>query len=193
MVAIACGGGGDDDAPTATATVPSPAATTASSAAGTTATALPAASLTRQAMPDLKALGYNLDAQERDPAAPVGQDVYRARFSNPAGGQVLIVLYYFPDEGTAAAQFTSLSEALKNPPPNFVGGNAQFNASQPPALGEQQKGYITAQSDSKGNRVWSDVYRFQKYVAVVQYLDKGQGDQLEGRAAIASAIQSKAK
>lgn len=179
--------GGDDDAPNS-ATVSPSAATPAGSAASTA----PAGFKAQDAAPDLAPLGYTVSRQGKDPGAG-SQDVYRVLFGKANGRSAMTVLYAFPDETIAKSQFTALSTALKNPPPDFVGSKATFIDSTSPPVGDQQKAYVTQIPDGQGNKVWSDIYRIGRLVAIVQLLDEGKSEQLDLRFQIGQKIAAKVK
>ena len=177
MAAAGCGG--DDDAPK-------------TGAAGTTAAALKAADL----VPDLGPLGYTLVQQGRDPAAIGSADVYRALWqkgqTSPKGA--LAAIYVFADANTATQQFTILADALRNPPPDYLGGaKATFDPAPSPKVGDQQRSYATKDPDGQGNRAWTDIYRVGRVVAIIQLLDSAQSDQVQLRTTLAGKIQEKVR
>ncbi len=181
LLATACGGD---------ATVVAPAPTTTTAAA--TGTPPASASKAQDSVPDLSALGYTAQQQGKDPGAG-SQDVYRVLFARENGRGAMTVLYAFPDDATAKSQFAILSAALKNPPPDFVGGKATFIDTGSPPAGDERKAYVTQALDGQGNKVWSDVYRFGRLVAIVQVLDDGKSEQLDLRLQIALKIAAKAR
>jgi hypothetical protein len=192
-------GCGRDDSPKATATATSTAsvavATATTTRSGASATASVAASgfKAQDAVPDLTSLGYTVQQQGKDPAAGA-VDVYRALFaSKTAGHAAMTVLYNFPDVATAKTQYASLADALKNPPPDFVGSKATFVDTPSPAVGDAQKAYVTQAADSGGLKVWTDIYQIGHVVVIVQVLDSGATDQLPLRGQIASAVAAKVK
>ena len=106
----------------------------------------------------------------------------------------MTVLYAFPDDATSIAQYAALSTALKNPPPDFVGAKATFIDTPSPQAGDERKAYVTQAPDGQGNKVWTDIYRFGRLVAIVQLLDDGRTtDQLDLRLQIAQKIAAKVK
>ncbi len=181
LLATACGGD---------ATVVAPAPTTTTAAA--TGTPPASASKAQDSVPDLSALGYTAQQQGKDPGAG-SQDVYRVLFARENGRGAMAVLYAFPDDATAKSQFAILSAALKNPPPDFVGAKATFIDTGSPPAGDEHKAYVTQALDGQGNKVWSDVYRFGRLVAIVQVLDDGKSEQLDLRLQIALKIAAKAR
>ena len=105
----------------------------------------------------------------------------------------LAKIYVFAAADEATRQFTALAAALRTPPPDFLGGaKATWVDANAPAVGEQQKAYVTRDTDPQGNRAWTDIYRFGRVVVIVQLLDVGQ-DQLAKRAALAAKFAEKAK
>ena len=105
----------------------------------------------------------------------------------------LAKIYVFPAADMATREFTALSAALRTPPPGFLGGpKATWVDANAPAVGEQQKAYVTRDTDPQGNRAWTDIYRFGRVVVIVQLLDTGQ-DQLAQRTALANRFAEKVK
>ena len=182
LLATACGGD-------ATVVAPTPTTTTGTAGAGPPPAS---ASKAQGSVPDLSALGYTVQQQGKDPGA-VSQDVYRVLFARENGRGAMTVLYAFPDDATAKSQFAILSAALKNPPPDFVGAKATFIDTGSPPAGDERKAYVTQALDGQGNKVWSDVYRFGRLVAIVQVLDDGKSEQLDLRLQIALKIAAKAR
>jgi hypothetical protein len=186
LAALAAAGcGGDDDA-----TAP----TNASGAGATPATStrtLKAAAV----VPDLGSLGYVIAQQGPDAATTPKVDVHRVLWQKSGTNRgALGVIYVFADEAAATQQFTVLADALRNPPPDYLGG-AKANWTEAPSakVGNQQKSYITSEPDGQGNRAWTDVYRMGRVIAIVQLLDSAQSDQMPTREAIAKKLAEKAK
>jgi hypothetical protein len=176
-------GGDDDDAP---ATTP---------ASGPTATASTRAFKAAELVPDLGSLGFVAAQQGPDAATGPKVDVHRVLWQKSGTNRgALGVIYVFPDAAAATQQFTVLAEALRNPPPDYLGGaKANWTEAPSPKVGEQQKSYITSEPDGQGNRAWTDVYRMGRVVTIVQLLDSAQGDQMTTREAIAKKLADKAK
>ena len=184
---LACG----DDAPVTVGPTVTPVAGPATAAPSPSASA-DAQFKAQDAVPDLGPLGYTVQQKGKDPGAGTA-DVYRALFAKSGGKAALTVLYAFPDAATALDQYGALATALKNPPPDFVGAKATFIDAASPAAGEEHKAYVTQAADGQGNKVWTDIYRFGRVVAIVQLLDDGKTDQLDTRLKIAQLIAAKAR
>jgi hypothetical protein len=159
------------------------------------AVTIPADRKAKDLLPDLTSLGYKIALQEADPGAQLtGQDAYRAIYQKGAGPQsALVYLLLFPDTQTAQKEFATRATALKNPPPEFVGGATTFVDTASPRIGDEQKSYETSTKDNQGNRVWTDIYRMGRLVAVIQVLDSADSDQLQAREAIAKEVQAKTR
>ena len=77
----------------------------------------------------------------------------------------------------AKAQYTAFAEALRNPPPEFVGVNAKFVDTMSPEVGEDRKSYMTEKPDTGGASVWADVYLKGRTVLLVQVVDVSEDGQ----------------
>ncbi len=97
------------------------------------------------------------------------------------------------DAAAATAQWTSISTALRNPPPDLLGASSSQKDTTATNVGDQSKAYITAKPDPQGNQVWTDVYRFGRSVVVVQVLSKDEPAAQKARVAIAERIRDNAK
>ena len=177
LMAVACGDGKDPPS-TAQATAP----------AGSNLTA---ASL----VPDLTSLGFTIGQSERDPAAQPGQDAHRALFQQTAAPNMgaKVEVSVLKDAAAATAQWTSISAALRSPPPDLFGGNSTQKDAVATNIGDQSKAYVTASPDKDGTMVWSDAYRFGRSVVIVQVLSRNEPEALKARVAIAEKIRDKAK
>jgi hypothetical protein len=146
-------------------------------------------------IPDLSALGYRRIQQEADPGALAqGQDGHRALYQKGTTNEAaLVYVLLLKDDAAAQGDFPVRSAALKNPPPDFVGGAATYSDATPPNVGDERRGYVTASADSQGFKVWNDIYRFGRVVAIVQVLGPGTNEQLPAREAIAKALQASLK
>ncbi len=173
----ACGDGKDRPASTPTVT----------QRAALTATAL---------IPDLGAHGFTKTAEERDPAAQPGQDARRALYEHAAAPKmsVRVDIVVLADEAAAKAQFASVSEALKNPPPDLFGGTSTPRDTPPIAgLGTESRSFVTSRPDAQSNVVWTDAYRSGRVVMIVQILMPATEQGPPQRTAIAQAVLSKIK
>ena len=97
------------------------------------------------------------------------------------------------DAAAATAEWGTLSQALRNPPPDLFGGSSSQKDAPAMSIGDQSKAYITAKPDSSGTQVWTDVYRFGRAVAIVQVLSRDESAAQKARLAIAEKIRDKAK
>lgn len=114
---------------------------------------------------------------------------HRALYSSSDGrSSALLFVFLADDESLAAQQFTALRTALKNPPPDALGGPATMVDAEPVEIGEDRHAYVTEEPDSHGNLVWTDVVREGRTVAVLQLLAPGDGDHRELRASILGRV-----
>lgn len=152
------------------------------------------ATTAKDLIPNLIALGFSPGPSERDPGALAGQDAHRALFQQQAGAKLgaRVDATLHPDAATATSQYATLSEALRNPPPDLFGGESTQKDAEATGIGDASKAYVTANPDKDGNRVWTDVYRFNRAVAIVQVLGTSEAEALKARKAIAQLIAAKA-
>lgn len=161
-----------------------------------TAVAGASANLTAAGLiPDLTSLGFTIGQSERDPAAQPGQDAHRALFQQTAAPQMgaRIDITILKDAAAATTHWGTLSQALRNPPPDLFGGNSSQKDAPATDVGDQSKAYITAKPDGEGTQVWTDVYRFGRSVAIVQVLSRDEGAAQKARLMIAEKIRDKVK
>lgn len=146
-------------------------------------------------MPDLSSLGFTLGQSERDPAAQPGQDAHRALYQQPAAPQMSarVDITVLGTQADATKQWETLSQALRNPPPDVFGSTSTQKDAPPTNAGDQSKAYVTAKPDTNGAQVWTDVYRFGRAVAVVQVLSRNEPEAQKARTGIAEKIREKAK
>ena len=176
-----CGG---DDAPKTVANV----SVTGSPASGSE---LHAAEI----MPKLDDLGFKLTQQGKPGATTNFQDVALAQYektASPAMG-ARVEISVLADVDTATKQFAVLSEALRNPPPDLFGPNAQQKDTSRSGPGDEGKSFVTAKPDGQGNFVWSDSYRFGRTFVIVYLLSNNEPEALKARKAIAEHIQARIK
>ncbi|MEX0784645.1 MAG: hypothetical protein WD557_18575 [Dehalococcoidia bacterium] len=169
-MALACGDDDDND----DATQPA-ASDCAEDTAATPATPTDASKL----LPSLTDLCLGMTASGRDPAELAGMQSALALYndaSNPKE-QVQLRVYVMPSPQLARAQFDAFAEALRNPPPEFVGVEAKFVDAASPQLGESRKSYMTESPDSGGYSAWSDVYLKGRTVVLVQVVDVSEDGQ----------------
>ncbi|MBA4180674.1 MAG: hypothetical protein C0506_08820 [Anaerolinea sp.] len=177
-MAAGCGDGSDGSASTAAVGPEQPQALTAA-----------------DLIPDLAALGFTKGQSERDPAALPGQDAHRALYQQQAAPQMAarVDITVLPSAADATKQWETLSQAMRNPPPDLFGGNSTQKDTAATNVGDQSKAYVTAKPDTNGAQVWTDVYRFGRAVAVVQVLSRNEAEGQKARTAIAGKILEKAK
>lgn len=122
----------------------------------------------RQLMPSLQDLGLRITEEGKDPAAG-NNNSYRALYRADAGGVRVarIDITVHGTEQTAQAAFNTVAEAMRNPPPDFFAATAKQIDAVPLGLGNEAKSYQTDRGDSQGQRVYTDVYRFDRAVVVV--------------------------
>ena len=132
---------------------------------------------------------------ERDPAAQAGQDAHRALFQQTAAPQMgaRVDVTVLKDHATATNQWETLSQALRNPPPDLFGGSSSQKDAPATNIGDQSKAYIPAKPDTNGTQVWTDVYRFGRSVVIVQVLSRNEVEAQKARIAIAEKIRERAK
>lgn len=165
---------------------------------GTAATA-------QEAVPDLEDLGYDLLEVGRDPAVSETNDMARARYAK--GGterkEVLLRIYYAGSPEEAFELYTQVTQAYAvmpiqvlinadptEPTDGLPGGPANVILPSGPAVGGTRASYQTAQSDSNGNAVWTDVYLEGTTVFAVQVLDTSEWDSMPTRTTIAERIEA---
>lgn len=181
LLFAACGG---DDV---SKTVKGAAATPTSAGAG------PAGTTTKKAaemLPKLDGIGFKMTQQGAPSANTSGLEAVLAQYERtaptPMGARVEIRV--FADETTATTQFGTLSEALRNPPPDLFGPNATQADTARPGPGDQGKSYVTAKPDGQGNYVWTDAYRFGRAFVIVYGLGRESPDTLQARRAIGEQL-----
>lgn len=179
VVAAGCGSGSDGGSKAA------------STSGGDQRQALTAANV----IPDLAPLGFTKGQSERDPAALPGQDAHRALYQQQAAPQMAarVDVTVLPSDADAIKQWETLSQALRNPPPDLFGGSSTQKDAPATNVGDQSKAYVTAKPDTNGTLVWTDVYRFGRVVSVVQVLSRNEPEALKARTSIAEKIRAKAK
>jgi len=141
----------------------------------------------RDYIPELSSEGLALLEQGRDPFAPETVDVWRAHYQSSDGRAAIVLVYVEADEATAAIQYATLAEALRHPPPEFFGADADQLETDAIALGDEQRAFVTATADNAGNLVWTDIYRSGTAIAIIQLLAIGE-DATEARRAIAREV-----
>lgn len=141
-------------------------------------------------VPDLGDIGLEVADEGRDPLAPDDQDMYRVLYADPEdnGRAVVTVVYREEDEEEASAFFATLAEALGNAPPEFFGVEAEQTSEEPIGRGDEQIAYVTADPDSRGNRVWTDLYRRGRIIILTQVLGNESENQEPTRELIVERI-----
>jgi hypothetical protein len=125
-------------------------------------------------LPELGDVGLRLTEKQPDAAAQaVGQDTWRALYAGSTQlSSVQIYATVLHDVGTAERQFTQLATALRNPPPEFVGSGVPQLDATPTSVGQNAKAYVTSRPDGRNQHVWTDIYRFDRAVVIVQVLGR---------------------
>ncbi len=145
-------------------------------------------------VPSLDDLGYKLAQQGKEPAAIGGLDSALVLFQKEGAAQsVQMRVYVFPDDATAAKQWSAYAEAFRNPPPDVLGTASKNIDAVSPPLGQLQKSYVTDKPDGSGNLVWTDIYRQGRVVLLVQVLDNARTDAMSIRKPVADRVLAKAK
>jgi hypothetical protein len=103
----------------------------------------------------------------------------------------IVIVYFEKDSDAGQKQFTTIADALRNPPPGYFGASVAQADGSAPEVGDQRRAYVTAKPDGQGYLVWTDVYRFGRAVVVVQLLESGPTNQLAARKAIADKVRSR--
>jgi hypothetical protein len=149
----------------------------------------------RSLLPKLDDLGLEIAEEGRDPFAAPSQDTYRARYVATDGSAraAIVVLFVEPDTATAEANYASLAKLLENPPAEFFGANAEQSETDTLELGDERRSFVTAQADSQGNRVWTDIYRKGKVITVIQVLSSQDADDDALRLSVGEAILDRVK
>lgn len=141
-------------------------------------------------VPELGDIGLQIAQEGPDPVAPDDAGIYRALYADPAddGRAIVTVIYVKDDEDAAVVEYHSLSRALENPPPDFFGADAEQAETEPIAVGDEQTAFVTADADSRGRRVWTDVYRSGRTVLITQVLGSDDEDQAATRTLVAERV-----
>jgi len=141
-------------------------------------------------LPKLDSLGFKMTQQGAPSATTSGIDAALAQYERAAPTQMgaRVEIRVFPDESVAATQFVTLSEALRNPPPDLFGPNATQTDTSRPGPGDQGKSYVTAKPDGQGNFVWTDAYRFGRAFVIVYSLGKESPETLQVRRSVGELI-----
>jgi hypothetical protein len=132
--------------------------------------------------------------QGKDPAAG-GADNYRAIYRAESGPVRVarIDVTVHANDTLAAAAFRSVAEAMRNPPPDFFAATAKQIDAVPLGIGNEAKAYTTDRGDSQGNRVYTDVYRFDRAVVVVLIVASSPENAAQARTIAAERIQAATK
>jgi len=167
--AIACGGGNDDDGGSA------PAATAA------------------DLIPDLSGGGFTMAETGRVPGATTAQDAHYAVFGKAGPvSSVRVEVNMHPDVGAATKQYSTISEALRNPPPDLFGPNATQRDNEAVYQADQSRSYVTTKPDGQGNLVYTDAYRFGRAVVIVYMISSDPAEAAKIRKDIAERMAKKA-
>jgi hypothetical protein len=146
-------------------------------------------------IPDLGNLQMEIAEEGRDPFAAPSQDTYRARYAATDGTAraAIIVLFVEADSAMAEISYAGLAKVLENPPEEFFGADAEQAEVDALPLGDERRSFVTAQADSQGNRVWTDVYRKGRVITVIQVLSPEESDHDALRQAVAEAVLNRIK
>lgn len=144
----------------------------------------------RSLLPKLESIGLEIAEEGRDPFAAPSQDTYRARYVATDGSAraAIVVLFVEPDTPAAESNYASLAKLLENPPAEFFGADAEQTETDALELGDERRSFVTAQADSQGNRVWTDIYRKGTVIAVIQVLSPQDADYDALRLSVAEEI-----
>jgi len=135
-----------------------------------------------QRMPDLSDLGFEPVQSAPEPLSSPQWEGHRTLYRNGrTGEQVMVIAYVGADPAFAEQQFAAMAEALKNPPPAVFGAQAVMVDDVAPPLGDERRSYRARDPDSQGNTVWTDIYRREAVVVIVQYLGPATGDAMRVR------------
>ena len=146
--------------------------------------------------PDLSSKGLTITQSGKATGSTQDQDAFTVQYAGSTGpGKVLAArtdINLHPSVETATQQYGVISEALKNPPPDLFGPNATQDANNPVFQADQGRSYKAAKADSNGARVFTDVYRMGRAVAIV-YVIGPDGDATDAvRKLAAQEINKKA-
>lgn len=157
---------------------------------GSPATAATAAEI----IPNLEDLGFKLIQQGKPAASTNVQDVALAQYQRTTPTQMAarVEVSVLPDAATATTTFGTLSEALRNPPPDLFGPNATQVDGTATGVGDQSKAFVTAKPDGQGNFVFTDSYRFGRTFVITYLVAKSSDDAANTRKAIAERVKAKA-
>ena len=146
-------------------------------------------------LPKLDGQGLEVAEEGRDPFAAPSQDTYRARYvaKDGSANAALVVLFVEADTAAAQATYASLAKLLENPPAEFFGADAEQTETDALQIGDDRRSFVTAQADSKGNLVWTDIYRKGRAITVVQVLTSQDTDHDALRLSVAEAILDRVK
>ncbi len=140
-------------------------------------------------VPKLDDLGYQLTQQGKEPAILGDVDSALALYQKQGSAKsVQVRVYVFPNAGSAEKQWAAYAEAFRNPPPDVLGASAKNVDTESPQVAQLRKSYVTAKPDGSGNNVWTDIYRQDRVVALVQVLDSAGGDSMAVRRPVAERI-----
>ncbi len=126
----------------------------------------------RALVPKLDDLGFRVIEEGPEPGVPApvvsAAAIYR---SEDLLKQVQVRTRVMPDEDAARQEFGVLSEALRNPPKEFLGIEAKFVDTASPQIADERKSYKTEAADGRGYSAWTDLYRQGRTVIILQVVD----------------------
>lgn len=143
-------------------------------------------------VPALDDLGYEEIPSMQEVIEGPGALQLRTDFEAADGsGKAAIHVYTHSEQAMAEDTYVKVRDAWQTPPPGSLGARDVTNVeTDGPSLGDESHSYRTDRPDGSGNRIWTDVYRFGRVVAVVQVLDADVEDaQMELRTELASRVE----
>lgn len=142
---------------------------------------------------DLSGSGLIVAESGRAPGSTEDQDTYYAIYGATQGAvtAVRIEVNMQPSEDAAATQYKTISEALRNPPPDLFGPNATQRDNNAAFTADQSRSYVTANADPAGNRVYTDAYQFGPAVIIVYVIANDEKAALDIRTEVAEAVSAR--
>lgn len=154
----------------------------------------PSAATAAEIIPKLDDLGLTLVQQGKPAAVTSSQDAAIAQYQKTSAPAMLarVEVSVLPDVPTATTTFGTLSEALRNIPPDLFGVAATQIDNTSTGIGDQSRAFITAKPDGQGNYVFTDSYRFGRTFVITYLVAKNPDDALKTRKAIAEKVKARA-
>jgi hypothetical protein len=145
-------------------------------------------------VPDLTSLGLTIAQSGKAQGSTTDQDAFTAQYAG-SGGKVSAAradINVHPTVDEATKQYSAISEALRNPPPDLFGPNAVQQDNAPIFQADQAKSYKTAATDAQGLRVFTDAYRMGRAVVIVYVIGPDGADTDAVRKKAAQEVNAKA-